>query len=127
MRHDSEARTTMILDTEPCDLSAVEAAAAIRAGRLSATALVRSCLDRIAARDASVHAWAFLDPDLAVAAARAADRAEPRGPLHGIPVGLKDIIDTYDMPTTCNSPIYANRRPYADAGCVALLRGAGGI
>ncbi len=119
--------TAMTLDTEPCDLSAVDAAAAIRARRLSSSALVRSCLDRIAARDASVHAWAFLDPDLAVAAARAADRAEPRGPLHGIPVGLKDIIDTYDMPTACNSPIYANRRPYADAGCVALLRGAGGI
>jgi amidase len=119
--------TTMIFDTEPCDLSATEAAIAIRAGRLSASALVRSCLDRIAARDASVQAWAFLDPELALAAAHAADRSEPRGPLHGIPVGLKDIIDTYDMPTACNSPIYANRRPYADAACVALLRAAGGI
>ncbi|WP_237214878.1 amidase [Falsiroseomonas oryziterrae] len=112
---------------DPATLTASEAAEAIAAGRLSAEALVRACLDRIVARDAAVQAWAFLDPDLALAQARAADRSARRGPLHGVPVGLKDIIDTYDMPTQCNSPIWAGRRPYADSACAAAIRAAGGV
>jgi amidase len=113
--------------SDPARLSASTAAEAIAAGWLTSEALTRACLARIAARDDSVRAWAFLDPELALAAARAADRGPVRGPLHGVPVGLKDIIDTYDMPTECNSPIWAGRRPYADAACAALIRAAGGI
>ena len=113
--------------SDPSHLSASAAAEAIAAGRLTSEALTRACLARIAARDDAVRAWAFLDPDLALAAARAADRSRARGPLHGVPVGLKDIIDTYDMPTECNSPIWAGRRPRADAACAALIRAAGGV
>lgn len=113
--------------SDPARLSASAAAEAIAAGKLTSEVLTRACLARIAARDDSVRAWAFLDPDLALAAARAADRGPARGPLHGVPVGLKDIIDTHDMPTACNSPIWAGRRPYADAACAALIRAAGGI
>jgi len=112
---------------DPATLTASEAAEAIAAGRLTAEALVRACLDRIAARDAEVQAWAFIDPELALAQARAADRSAPRGPLHGVPVGLKDIIDTYDMPTQCNSPIWTGRRPFADSACAAAIRAAGGV
>lgn len=113
--------------SDPARLSASAAADAIAAGRLTSETLTRACLERIAERDDSVRAWTFLDPDLALAAARAADRSPARGPLHGVPVGLKDIIDTYDMPTACNSPIWAGRRPYADAACAALIRAAGGV
>ncbi len=112
---------------DPSKLTASRAADAIAAGRLTSEALVRACLDRIAERDAAVGAWAWLDPDLALAAAQAADASAPRGPLHGVPVGLKDIIETYDMPTQCNSPIHAGRRTYADSAVAALIRAAGGV
>ncbi|MGG5809636.1 amidase [Falsiroseomonas sp. CW058] len=113
--------------TDPATLTAGAAADAIAAGRLTSEALVRACLARIAARDGAVRAWAFLDPDLALAAARAADRSAPLGPLHGVPVGLKDVIDTFDMPTAQGSPVWAGRRPRADAAAAALIRAAGGI
>jgi amidase len=112
---------------DPSSLTASAAAEAIAAGRLTSEALVRACLSRIADRDEAVRAWAFLDPDLALAQARAADRVAPRGPLHGVPVGLKDVIDTFDMPTAHNSPIWAERRPRVDAACAALVRAAGGV
>ena len=79
-------------------ISATEAIAAIEAGTLTSETLVRGCLDRIAERDAKVKAWVFLDPELAIAQAKAADAAKG-GILRGIPVGVKDIIDTHDMPT----------------------------
>ena len=66
------------------------------------------------------------DPELAIEQARACDRGPRRGPLHGVPVGVKDVIDTADMPTDCNSPIYKGHRPAKDAACVARLRQAGG-
>lgn len=88
-------------------------------------ALAAACLERIAARESAVHAWAHLDPERALAAARELDRVPRRGPLHGVPVGLKDIIDTAELPTEYGSPIYAGHRPRADAACVALLRRAG--
>lgn len=116
----------MSITADPATLTASAAADAIVAGTLTAEALTRACLDRIAARDADVAAWAFLDPDLALAQARAADRVAPRGPLHGVPVALKDIIETFDMPTQCNSPIHAGRRTYADSAVAALIRAAGG-
>jgi Asp-tRNA(Asn)/Glu-tRNA(Gln) amidotransferase A subunit family amidase len=108
-------------------LSATEAAHRIAAGSLTSEALVAACLERIAAREPEVQAWACLDPDLALRQARERDREPPRGPAHGIPFGIKDIIDTADMPTEYGSPIYRGHRPRADAACVALIRRAGGI
>ena len=102
-------------------LSATEAVARIAAGSLTAERLVRDCLDRIAEREPVVKAWAHLDPGLAIAQARAAD-AMSRGLLRGVPVGVKDIIDTHDMPTGHNSPIFAGKVPFVDAACVALCR-----
>jgi Asp-tRNA(Asn)/Glu-tRNA(Gln) amidotransferase A subunit family amidase len=107
-------------------LTASEAAARLDADTLTAEALVRDCLDRIEARSA-VKAWVWLDPELALAQARDADRAGRPGVLKGVPVGIKDVIDTYDMPTQHGSPIYAGNRPFADAACVALTRAAGGV
>jgi Asp-tRNA(Asn)/Glu-tRNA(Gln) amidotransferase A subunit family amidase len=106
-------------------MRAAQAARAIRAGRLTAEALVAACLERIAARDGELAAWVHVAAEGALAQARALDRQPARGPLHGIPVGIKDIIDTADMPTECNSPIYRGNRPRADAAAVALLRQAG--
>lgn len=113
--------------TTPHDLSAAEAARLIRADRLSSVELVRSCLDRIAERDGAVGAWEYVDPDLALAQARRRDAEPPRGPLHGVPVGVKDIVDTADQPTGRGSTIYAGRRPDDDAGCVRRLRDAGAV
>src|SRR3954454_6206728 len=106
-------------------LSAAEAIAQLASGALSAEALTRACLDRAAARG-SVKAWIWLDPEQALAQAREADRAGRPGLLAGLPIGVKDIIDTADMPTGHGSPIYQGNRPFADAACVALLRMAGG-
>ncbi|GAA0792124.1 amidase [Cupriavidus gilardii] len=108
-------------------MTASEAAALIRSGRLRAEDLVRACLDRIEAREPVVGAWTWLDPDAALAAAREADRSAPRGALHGVPIGVKDIIDTCDMPTGLGFPPYADRRPSWDAACVAACRRAGAI
>ena len=83
----------------PADLTATEAAAAIASGTLTAEALVRACLDRIAETEPEVHAWAFVDNEIALSQARALDKGPRRGPLHGVPFGLKDIIETVDMPT----------------------------
>src|SRR5262245_58889905 len=106
-----------------CRLSAIEAARRIRTGDISAEDLVRACLARIAEREPTVRAWAFLDPERALRQARQRDRARrPLGPPHGIPVGIKDIIDTADMPTEYNSPIYRGHRPRRDAECVARVR-----
>jgi amidase len=107
-------------------LTASEAAVRLEAGSLSAETLVRDCVDRTEAR-AAVKAWVWLDPDLALAQARAVDRAGRPGLLKGVPVGVKDVIDTYDMPTQHGSPIYRGNRPFADAACVALTRAAGGV
>ncbi|MFA5120036.1 amidase [Zavarzinia sp.] len=108
----------------PNELTMVEALARIRAGRLAPAELVEACLDRIARRDPEVRAWLHVDADAARAAARQAD---PAAPLAGIPVGIKDIIETAGMPTTCNSPVYAERWSSEDASCVAVLRHFGAI
>jgi amidase len=109
------------------ELSASEAARLIAGGYITSEALVRDCLARIDAREASVHAWAFLDPEHALRQARERDRSPARGPLHGVPIGVKDIIDTADMPTEMGSPIYKEFRPPSDAACVALARAAGAV
>lgn len=111
----------------PNRLSARAAAQAIAAKKLTAVELVEASLARVAEREPTVQAWAFLDRDLALCQARACDAEAPRGPLHGVPVGVKDIIDTADMPTEHGSPMYKGHRPATDAACVALVRRAGGI
>ena len=88
---------------------------------------MRSCLARIAARDADVKAWLWLEPDHAIRRARELDKLPAKGPLHGLPFGVKDIIDTADYPTTQNSPIYDGMRVGRDAACVAMVRGAGAL
>lgn len=113
--------------SDPLSLSARDAAREIAAGRLSAVALVTACLDRIAAREPVVGAWHHLDRDAALAAARRCDATEPGGPLHGIPIAVKDLIDPSDTPTGYGSAIYEGHRPAADAACVALARAAGAI
>src|SRR5678815_1469468 len=115
-------------DTELWRLTAAEAAERIRTGRMSAAELVGACLQRVEETEPKVEAWTFLDPEHALAQARAADdwRRSGRaiGPLHGVPVGLKDIIDTADMPTENGSVLHAGRTPSHDAAVTARLRAA---
>src|SRR5712671_2470078 len=110
----------------PNQLSAAAAVAQLSSGDLTTEALTRACLERAEERK-SVKAWAWLDPEHALAQARAADHAGRPGLLAGLPIGIKDIIDTVDMPTEHGSPIYRVNRPFADAACVALLRMAGTV
>jgi amidase len=109
------------------ELGAAEIVKKVAAGETTCEAVVRDCIARIAARDDVVKAWVNFNPELALAQARALDRGPKRGPLHGVPFGIKDIIDTFDMPTEMGSPIYRGHRPPADASCVALLRRAGAV
>jgi Asp-tRNA(Asn)/Glu-tRNA(Gln) amidotransferase A subunit family amidase len=112
-------------------LSATDAARAIAQGAVSSEQLVEACLARIRAAEPEVQAWHFLDPEHALAQARARDldRKEGRsiGPLHGVPVGVKDIIDTMDMPTEDGTVLHAGRTPDRDATVVATLRAAGAV
>jgi Asp-tRNA(Asn)/Glu-tRNA(Gln) amidotransferase A subunit family amidase len=114
-----------------CTLSLVEAAAEIRDGRIGSAELVAACLERIAEVDGRIEAWAFLDRDHALRQAEAADEhrrhGRPLGPLHGVPIGIKDIFDTGDMPTEFGSPLWAGRTPRRDAAAVARLRSAGAV
>lgn len=116
---------------EPCQLTATEAAGLMRMRTLSGEELVRSCRAHIATRDPTVHAGLYADPEQVIRNARELDEraaaGHPLGPLHGVPWGVKDIIDTADQPTTHNSPIYAGLRPGKDAACVGLVRHAGGL
>src|SRR5882672_5769740 len=109
------------------ELSANEVARGVVKGAFTAEAVIRACLDRIAAREATVKAWAFIDPEVALRQARERDRAKIKGPLHGVAIGVKDIFDTYDMPTDMGSPIYRGNRTNADASCVAMVRAAGAV
>ena len=109
------------------DLSATEAAARIAAGKLKSEALVEACLERVARREDDVRAWAALDRDAVLAQARARDKEAPRTRLHGLPVGVKDVFDTADLPTEYGSPIYRGHRPATDAACVAQVRERGGV
>jgi Asp-tRNA(Asn)/Glu-tRNA(Gln) amidotransferase A subunit family amidase len=108
-------------------LSAFDAAKRIAEGSLTSEALVAACLSRIAEREAEVGAWICIDPERAMEQARARDRGRPHGPLYGVPVGLKDIIETADLPTGFGSPIYDGYQPAHDAKCVAHLRAAGAV
>jgi amidase len=122
---ESGQRVTM--DREPNRLSLVESAEAIRAGKLTSQRLVRACLDRIEAREGSIKAWASVDPENVLRQAHACDSGKASGALRGVPVGIKDVLNTFDHPTQMGSPIYSGHQTRNDASCVALLRAAGAI
>lgn len=113
--------------TEPFELTGCDAAAQIEDGRLTSEALVASCNERIEAREKDVLAWKHFDPAAALEQARALDKGPRRGPIHGIPFGVKDIIDTSTMPTGYGSPIHEGHRPVIDAPCVGLSLQSGGV
>ena len=112
-------------------VSAAEGARLIREGVISSEQLVEACLARVREVNQDVQAWAFLDPEYALEQARAADRwkgeGNPLGALHGVPVGIKDIIDTADMPTEDGTVLHAGRMPDRDATVVSMLRAAGAV
>jgi Asp-tRNA(Asn)/Glu-tRNA(Gln) amidotransferase A subunit family amidase len=108
---------------EPSKLTAIGAARLIRDGRLKPADLMEACLARIAEREGAVRAFAWFDP---AAARRAADTAPP-GKLHGLPIGVKDVLDTADMPSEYGSPIWQRWQPRADAAAVAWARSAGAV
>jgi Asp-tRNA(Asn)/Glu-tRNA(Gln) amidotransferase A subunit family amidase len=112
---------------DPTSLSVRAAAHEIAARRLSAEDYAVAWLELIDAQEAVVGAWQYLDREQALAAARQRDREGSGGPLHGIAIAVKDLIDTVDMPTGYGSPIYDGNRPAADASCVALARAAGAV
>jgi len=117
--------------TDLHSLSASDAAFLIRDGTITSEQLVQSCLARVREVDSQIQAWAFLDPDYALAQARALDQLRREGKsigaLHGMPIAVKDIFDTADMPTECGSVIYSGRTPSRDATVVSLLRAAGAV
>ncbi len=113
------------------ELSLSQAALEIREGRVSAAELVGACLERVASVEDQVQAWAFLDRDHALRQAEALDQqrreGKHQGRLHGVPIAIKDVFDTADMPTEFGSPIYQGRAPRRDAAAVARLRSAGAV
>jgi Asp-tRNA(Asn)/Glu-tRNA(Gln) amidotransferase A subunit family amidase len=113
--------------TDAYQLTATEGLKAIAGGKLTAEAWVRSCLERIQDREPTVQAWEYLDRDGALARAREIDMAGGGGLAAGVPFGVKDIIDTADMPTAYGTPIHEGHRPGRDAGCVAITRAAGAV
>jgi Asp-tRNA(Asn)/Glu-tRNA(Gln) amidotransferase A subunit family amidase len=108
-------------------LSAVALARGLQDRSISAEAVARSCLERLAEREAQLHAWVHVDESQVLARAKALDQGPVLGLLHGLPIGVKDIFDTYDMPTRYGSPIYQQHQPGTDAAPVALLREAGAL
>ncbi|MCK9916014.1 amidase [Microbacteriaceae bacterium K1510] len=115
------------LTTAPSAPSVAAALREIAAGRTTSEKIVRVCLDAIALREPDVQAWGFHDGDAALAQARQFDRAAAKGLLHGIPFGVKDIVDVAGWPTTFGSPIYNGYVSFRDAGCIGLLKEAGSI
>jgi Asp-tRNA(Asn)/Glu-tRNA(Gln) amidotransferase A subunit family amidase len=115
----------------PCDLTVTAAAAAIAAGEITSEELVRACLERIDELEPRLQAWAYIDREHALAQAREADEERKSGKgvgrLHGVPIGIKDIIDTADMPTENGCKAFKGRQPDADAACISSLRAAGAV
>jgi Asp-tRNA(Asn)/Glu-tRNA(Gln) amidotransferase A subunit family amidase len=113
------------------ELTASAAARRLHDGSLRCEELTRACLDRIEANEPTVQAWTHIDPEYALEQARQADERRSSGadvgPLHGLPVGVKDIFDTRDMPTECGTPLMSARQPNQDAAAVTALREAGAI
>lgn len=112
-------------------LGVAQTAEEIREGRITSAELVADCLKRTEEIDGQVQAWTYLDPAYAMRQAEAADEqrrhGRPLGPLHGVPLGIKDIFDTADMPTELGSPVWTGRTPRRDAVAVAMLRAAGAV
>lgn len=108
-------------------VSASELATRLRTRKLRAIDVTEACLARIARREPTIRAWVAVDGERARQQALTLDAGPILGPLHGLPVGVKDIIDTADLPTEYGSPIYLGNRPAADAACVALARAAGAV
>ncbi|MGH3384768.1 MAG: amidase [Nocardioidaceae bacterium] len=122
----TEAQATR--PVEPFTLTAIAGKELMAAGSLTSEEWVESCLERIENDEETVQAWSYVDREGALAQARERDRTPGAGPLHGIPVGIKDIVDTADMPTLLGEPeIYAGRRPDTDATLVRNLRAAGAV
>jgi Asp-tRNA(Asn)/Glu-tRNA(Gln) amidotransferase A subunit family amidase len=117
----------MVSMPTPNTLTATELAQQIDSGAVTAEAIVRAHLDRIDKRDGDVLAWSHLARDAALECARVLDRGPRQGLLHGIPMGVKDIIDSFDQPTTYGSPIYKTHQPLADAATIVLAKDAGAI
>jgi Asp-tRNA(Asn)/Glu-tRNA(Gln) amidotransferase A subunit family amidase len=113
--------------TDITALTACALARRLRSGDVSAEAVAVAYLERFDAREPLVHAWAHVDREAVLAQARDLDRGPVRGPLHGLPIGIKDTISTRDLPTQYNSPAYRSSRPGIDASCVSILRSAGAL
>jgi Asp-tRNA(Asn)/Glu-tRNA(Gln) amidotransferase A subunit family amidase len=109
------------------ELTATQAMVLLNQREIKAEDLVIACLERISERDDGIHAFAHLDAVNALAQARALDASPVRGPLHGLPLGVKDIFDTTDLPTSYGSALYTHYRPVSDASTVALCREAGAV
>ena len=112
---------------QPYELTACEAVEQLRKKNLSAVELVTSCLDRIEALDGTIAAWTYVDRDGALARAKAVDATPGDGAMRGVPIGIKDVIETADMPTEYGTPIFAGWKPATDAACVARAKSVGAI
>lgn len=109
-------------------LTIAESAIAMASGKLSSEELIHDCLQRIQDKNSDVQAWSYVGPEQALQQARERDQLGYRlSPLHGVPVGIKDLIDTEDMPTAYGSAIYKEHRPQQDAACVQALKKAGAV
>ena len=108
-------------------LDAWRAALLLARREIKAVDLLRACLERIAVRETQVHAFVQLNADAALKRAGQLDAGAVRGLLHGLPFGVKDVFDTFDLPTAYGSPMYAGQQPWADAAAVALCREAGAV
>ena len=113
--------------TELHTLSAAEAARRIASGDLRSETLVGAVLEQIEVREPEIEAFVYVDRDISMDEARIRDREPARGPLHGVPVAIKDVFDTFDMPTAYGSPIYRNHQPAQDSAVVAIIREKGGV
>jgi Amidase len=111
----------------PWRLTAREASRAMAEGSLTCDALARSYLDRIAGREFELSAWAFVDPGHVVRQAWELDKLPRRSPLHGVPISIKDMIDTAEMPTGNNSNLFVGHRPSMDAAVVGLCAPPGSV
>ena len=111
----------------PEQISATQAAQLLARREITAERLTQACLDRISERESTIHAWTVVNASAALEYARKLDRGPIQGLLHGLPLGIKDLFDTADLPTSYGSPIYAGYRPKADAASVALCRKAGAV
>ena len=108
-------------------LGVVTLARMIASGSLTSSGLVCALLERVDARDATIKAFTTIDRMALLDEAKLRDRETPRGPLHGVPLGVKDVIDVRGLPTEMGSPLYKGYRPRNDSACAALLRAAGAI